>query len=204
MKAKAKVIAIVAALVMVLIGCFLFLKRNSHLDTAASADPTHATSSDEIGGSQTLDPTMTSKPWGVILFDGVKVVDAADKVGKSDAAAVFTLNTGDQVSIDGVSSQDNQFVVVINETSGQSGWISASQVLDLSRRDGSGQYFHSSTTPLAQLFISEPDDTESVKKKYGILGGEDFIKRASKNPNPEVAEWARQVTDATGSSEPNQ
>jgi hypothetical protein len=215
---KTKMISVVAVLVLILLGAYFFRQQAAPpvSDPAAQEALAIGQTADQVPAEaaaphQDLLPDPSQMPeakieaWGVILRDKVKLVSGADLVKDAKVQAIAVLNTGDVVSIDDTGSDTDTAVRVSTRSGdGQEGWIAKDKLIDLTKSGMQNDSFLGSTMPISDLIASNVDDAEDYIKKYQDLISDEFIKRAMKNPNEEIAMWAKQVNESMHSPKQNQ
>jgi hypothetical protein len=178
---------IIALLVVLFIGggAFLFWKQRQSAEsqTAAAVDVAAPPAQDS---SEAMNEEGANEPWGVILFDHVKVMDTAEsaKTGVG-GQEVDELNTGDAIDLDTEQKVDGALALVTAK--GLHGFVAAKQAMR----------FNANSTPRYMLYGTQANysifDQASIRKNegYSILSSKEFLMRAAKNPNQEVAQWAQ-------------
>jgi hypothetical protein len=196
MKRKYFGASLIAVVVVGLI--FFFISRKTAVDpmdptTAESlpVDPAQAVPGPEGTSSAPVD---RSARWGFVLFDDVKLVTEAKP--DSTSAGEINMHTGDQVYIvDDAQAREGRIKVTMFD--GKTGFVDSSKVFEATTY-APWNILDTSTAPIKE-WIPEELVPPTDAAKYRVIVGSDFLMRASKNPNPVIAEWAQAVL--TGQAE---
>lgn len=142
-----------------------------------AVDPLQGGSAPDSGAASPVD---RSARWGFVLYDDVRTT----------SEPVIVLNTGDQVYL-GETDDQHKDQTKITLFDGRSGWVSTAKVFEATTF-APWNVLDSSTAPLKD-WIPEDLVTPANIAQYKVLVSGDFLMRASKNPNPTIADWAQAV-----------
>jgi hypothetical protein len=190
------VVGSLVVVVIVAIAVFLFSRPTGpaiQVGTEKPIDPAQTVTATDSRVASALGSAIDrTARWGFILYDDVKMVPESGQAGTA-GNGVMSLHTGDQVYIaEFDEAHKGQTKVTLFD--GKSGWVDSSQIFEVTSF-APWNVLDSSTAPLKDLIPAELIPPEAIQQ-YQVVVSSDFMMRASKNPNPTIAEWADAVLSA--------
>ncbi len=178
---KHAVVALVAAALLAIVVIFLSRPTGDEpMNPASSDDPIDPAQAAMSNESSFASPVDRSARWGFVLYDDVKPV--------VEPLADVSLNTGDQVYI-GETDTDRKDQTKVTLFDGKSGWVETSKIFEATTY-APWNILDTSTAPLKDWIPEELVPPANIAQ-YRVVVSSDFLMRASKNPNPAIAEWAQ-------------
>ncbi len=189
MNRKHIVIAVVVAAIVAV--AVIFFARPTGQEPAIptggdSVDPAQAAMSDDASFASPVDRAAR---WGFVLYDDIKMKVEASVPG-ARGPEELVLQTGDQIYL-GETDDAHKGQTRVTLFNGLGGWVDNSKFFEATTF-APWNILDTSTAPLKD-WIPEELVTPANIPQYRVVISSDFLMRASKNPNPTIAEWAQAV-----------